>query len=182
MEQQITQPQAPIPPASNTGLSGISQTVFVSSLIFIFVFGAVLGYVASSFLTTPAKPEKKTTTPQEPIKQQDYSNLPISFSLLKNPMVNQWRGAVKGKLKAKDENAITLEDDKGNSLTIPIKASEPEKIASQFFIISKTGSAKESKIADFPLGVSITGDFFVVPGTNDEIFGAQFIYHEGLQD
>lgn len=131
--------------------------------------GLILGLVAGLFL-----PFNKAKAPQV-----SESELPVSAALLKNPIINQWRGSAEGKVIAKDSASLTIQDDKGNSLVIPFAENPVTKKTGTFFdsVAAATDSSKPAPfitLDDIPLGSYVRGDFFVVPGSGDQIFGNTF--------
>lgn len=117
------------------------------------------------------------------------SEAPFAFEILKNPLIDQWVAAVKGKLIDKTEKSITLQNDQGQTITIPTKLSNDPtnnpQMWTKFFIIKK-GEAVPKNIAlnDIPIGVVLTGEFFILPLPNDKnrTVGSQFVYNEGSQE
>lgn len=114
-------------------------------------------------------------------------DLPFGIEILKNPLINQWKASVKGKLAAKDENSITLQDNQGNSIIIPLRASNDPKMWTKFFIVDNEGKATPPEAVDLeliPLGVVLRGEFFVLPEPNNKnrIVGSQFVYDQRDQE
>lgn len=117
------------------------------------------------------------------------SEAPFAFEILKNPLINQWVAAVKGKLIEKTENSIILQNDQGQTITIPTKLSDDPtnnpQMWTKFFIIKK-GEAVPTNIDlnEIPIGAVLTGEFFILPLPNDKnrTVGSQFVYNEGSQE
>lgn len=139
-----------------------------------------------------AQPEEKST------KTIAEEELPIGISLLKNPIISQWQGTVKGKLVAKKEDSITIEDKVGNRITIPLRVSDsgekPKFLASGVDLgssttrfsevisgdISATPSARFVDLEEVPLNVDVQAEFYVRGDDKDEILGIDFLYFEGV--
>lgn len=154
----------------------IQRPGFLTSIlpIFLFLFLAILVGAGGYYIgvregvktqqVSQVQPEGKTEAPT--VTQEE---LPISLSLLKNPIIHQWRGLVKGTLVAKDEDSITIKDEQGNSLNIPLRVPPAEKDNALFF-----DGTTEISLSDIPIGTKLAGDFFTVPGFEDRIVGGSF--------
>lgn len=131
-------------------------------------------------------------TPQNPISQikpvpsyqkmVSEDELPVGIDLLKNPIVNQWRGGVEGTLIAKDEKSITLAN-KGAEITIPLYTPLGKQRMTKFnnLKLAKLGeNIGEIDLEEIPLGTYLRGDFFVIPWPNDKykIVGSLFTVEE----
>ena len=157
------------PAQKDRGLLPLALVVFLGLLGLVLVFGF--------FDKTIIKPRKAQPATQT-ITQAE---LPIGLSLLKNPIVYQWRGSVEGQLVAKDNQSITIEDDKGNSIVIPL-GSVPDgpAVETPFFDLTQPptspGPATPIPLEEVPLGSHLIGEFFVVPVGSDKsrIIGSSF--------
>lgn len=163
-------PAQQVPTAPNPKVdSGFKPSHFLPLVIVL-----VLGLVAGAFVTKMLLPSKSTG----PVKVAD-AKLPIATSLLTNPIVSQWRGSVEGVLTAKDENSITIADEEGNSLTVPLKVSDSKNMT---LFYDRTSEASASADPRMPVeldlikvGSYLRGDFFVVGGEdNSRIVGSSF--------
>jgi len=147
----------------------MNKTIFIC--IGVLILGFLLGFVAKS-ITNPQKPNPPLPPGSSlPIKPAiDESKLPVSLSLLTNPIVYEWRGGVKGKLTRKDDNTFTLVDDQGNSITITNITPSGDKWKILFF--DKTNNNKQASYSAIPLGSILSGDFFIFKnGPNTPVGG-----------
>lgn len=115
-------------------------------------------------------------------KMVSEDELPVGIDLLKNPIVNQWRGGVEGTLIAKDEKSITLAN-KGAEITIPLYTPLGKQRMTKFnnLKLAKLGeNIGEIDLEEIPLGTYLRGDFFVIPWPNDKykIVGSLFTVEE----
>lgn len=154
--------------------SSLTLRTFLWPLLTLFL-GLVLGLGANLFFF----PKQQQPLPQSPPPPQiTEANLPIGLALLKNPIINQWRGGVEGVLVAKDEDSFTIKDDKGNSIKIPIRISSDFRpgmtIFYDFTAVKKPGETTAVLLKDIPLNSRLRGDFFVLPQDKNEIVGGTF--------
>ena len=153
------------PAQKDRGLLPLALVLFLGLLGLVLVFGF--------FDKTIIKPRKAQPATQT-ITQAE---LPIGLSLLKNPIVYQWRGSVEGTLVAKNGNSFTLEDNKGNSITILLNIYPgPPQLTTPFFDLTKPPTPGEPpqpiSIDDVAIGSSLRGSFFVVD--KNKILGSSF--------
>ena len=142
---------------------------------FTLLVGLELGLFTSRIIF-PAPPQQSAPTPQI-----TKSDLPISLALLKNPIVGDWRGNVTGKVIAKDEHTLTLEDDKGNKITVTdLMPSGSFTFKTMFLKYSKKTNSRpiELTLKDISLGTMLRGEFFVFKNFPDVPVGSQFIIIE----
>lgn len=110
---------------------------------------------------------------KEIITNKTATDLPIGLELLKNPIVNQWRGAVEGELVEKTNDYIVINDEKGNSISIPLGEVPGRGKNAIFFDLKK--SKNQISLDEIPVGTKLLGDFFVIPGVNStSIIGSTF--------
>ena len=148
---------------------------FLKILPFILVLavGFAVGFMAYKFITKEKQGQVSGNTIAE-------SELPIAVSLLKNPIVGEWRGALEGTLTAKDSDSITINDDQKNSIKILLTVPPSSKINTLFFDSTQatsSGAPKRSVSLDsIPLGSYLRGDFIVVSREDrkDMIAGSLF--------
>ena len=134
------------------------------------LLGFFLGAITLSVLPFGKLPfftslQKTTVTSPSSLPKPtiDESRLPISFLLLTNPIVYEWRGSVKGKITKKDEHTFTLVDDKSNTITITDLPPNGGVFKTRFF--NKINEdQKLTSLKDIPLGSSLWGDFFIFKG------------------
>ena len=164
--------QTPSAPSADAG--GKPKFILLLILFFCLVIGVAVGLFGSRFL--------KSNQPTKAVNQIAEEQLPIAVSLLKNPLIKQWRGGLEGTLVAKSENSMVIRDDKGNSLTIPLRVSEGVEAMTYFYdttAVEATASGKGApfvKINQILLESYLRGDFFVVPGTgSSQIVGGSFV-------
>lgn len=153
-------------PASKS--SGVSKLLI---LVTVFAIGLILGILGDKYFSASLK---KTQD-----KQIAESNLPVSLELLTNPIIYEWRGSVEGELVAKSESAITLKDNSGNTLTVPLTITPGRKSSTYFY--DSTEESTESGQVNRPIAIDeinigdyLRGDFFVVKGTKDRLIGSSF--------
>lgn len=139
---------------------------FILSSLGILALGFILGFTLRPYLipqkSSPALPNQVSIDP---------AILPISLRLLNNPVVDVWRGGVKGKIVKKDVDSFTLVDDHGNSISISDITPTGEKWRPIFFDKSANKQASYSAI---PVGSTLSGEFFILKGAPDRPVGGQF--------
>jgi len=136
--------------------------------LFTLFLGVVIGVAASRLMTPPQQVAKPQINP---------ADLPISLRLLQNPAVYEWRGDVIGKLIAKDEHTLALEDEKTNKITITDLL--PGGAGTFKTIYLKKAEKKglrptEVTLKDIPLGAMLKGSFFVFKNFPDTPVAASF--------
>lgn len=155
----------------------VNQTKNKARLIFLMLFvllvGFLLGLGAKSSLF---KNLDKTILPP-PQPQIDESKLPISLSILQNPLVYEWRGSVRGKIIAKNEHLFTLEDDKKNQIIITDKSPSGSVFRTVFFKKS-ANKWKEASSSAVSIGDNLRGEFFIFKGGNNTPVGSAFWVEE----
>lgn len=153
-----------------------SSPIFKKPLFLAFILTLILipalFYLYRTY--SPKAPvQQSTQVPSEPTIKESES--PVAFDILKNPLVYEWRGSVTGKLTAKDDKSITLSDDNGNSIVIPITPSSEKVVGTQFY---KRGTNKTQygtiSYMDIPIGTLLRGDFFVAKNEKNRIIGSSF--------
>lgn len=173
--------------------SGLFKTSVIIPLITLFL-GFSLGFYATSIfpVNIPTSSSQKefilSSIPSKPTI--DESKLPISLSLLTNPIVGQWRGYVQGKLTKKDgrtlalvdnqgkpikkdEHTFTLVDDKGNSIIITDITPSGDKFNTIFYDISNK-KKEEASLSAIPIGSILSGDFWIFKGGSNTPVGGMF--------
>lgn len=126
-----------------------------------------------NFSKTKLSNQKQVSVNPPPEKTISENELPVGLELLKNPIVNQWRGAVEGVLVAKDEQSITLSNiNKNAKITIPLNPPQGEKgqpmTVFHSLKLAKAGKNTRVELKDIPVGKYLRGDFFVVPWLGDK--------------
>ncbi|MBU1031785.1 hypothetical protein KKE03_02600 [Patescibacteria group bacterium] len=167
MDGQIPQPENQVTIVKSSS-SIFKRAVVVPVITLLLGFG--LGFLAKSIL-----PLNKPPTPTQTPKPSDESKLPISLSLLTNSIVYEWRGSVNGKLTAKDEHSFTLEDDKGNKITITDIMPDGNTFKTRFLEQGKS-DVKETSLTIIPIGSTLRGDFFIFKNGSNLPVGSQFTY------
>lgn len=139
--------------------------------ILVLLIGFLIGSSFSLFLSQKTKLEKTSTQLQQEVsepRKADFSlksdeiseeELPIGLELLQNPIVYQWRGSVQGKVIAKGEHSLTLENDKGNKINLTDKVPSGEIFRT---VIIKNGN--RVSFMDLDYGDRIVGEFWIFPG------------------
>lgn len=175
MNGQLVQPN----PASPAIIPKSSSNLFGKALIgtSLLLLGFSLGFFSSSLWpngkqTTQTNQLVEVTNPSpSPLKPViDESKLPISFALLTNPIVYEWRGGVKGKVTQKDGGNFILTDEQGNSITITNKMPSGDIFKTLFFDKNKKISLQE-----IPLGTILLGDFFIFKDGPNTPVGSAFV-------
>lgn len=142
------------------------------------VTGVVIGFGASYLIapqqTTQAPPPQAQPQTAEKTQIPD-SELPVDPVIFKNPIIYQWSGSVEGTLVAKSDDSITIKDDKGNSIEIPLKKPPAEKTGTIFFDLTKgPKTAKIIPFKDVLVDSRLRGNFYVIPGNTNMIVGGSF--------
>lgn len=160
----------------------ISPTPFYRNRLFlIFTFIVILVLIPlgfyifkTYFLKTPEKtlPQQTQVSSKSTIEE---SESPISFDILQNPLVYEWRGSVEGTLVAKDNESITIAKD-GQKITLPI---DPGPNGIKFYTKEsfKIGPEKDNHfltIDKIPLGTKLRGEFWVFPSKKEQLFTGSF--------
>lgn len=136
---------------------GISlKTIFIA--IGILALGFILGFAAKSTISS---------------NNQTAEKLPVSLELLKNPIVYQWRGSVKGKITKKDAHNFTLTDDQNRSITITDITPTGQQFKTAFF--DKTNFNKQASFSAIPVGSTLSGEFFILKGGPNTPVGSMFV-------
>ncbi|MDP3998113.1 MAG: hypothetical protein Q8P89_00660 [bacterium] len=172
MDIQSAQQENSIP----LSISLIKKTLPVITLLFGFFLGLLVWPILpfGNLSVPPPPPETNVALPSPSAKPTiDESKLPISWSLLTNPIVYEWRGGVKGKLISKNEHDFTLVDEQGNSITITDKMPSGNVFKPMFF--DKSNISKQISLTDIPLGSILLGDFFIFKGSPNTLVGSSFI-------
>lgn len=155
-----------------------NKPILILIAFLILAVGILLGFYANILLASKKIQNTDKTTIQPARQKIDESKLPISLDLLQNPVVYQWRGSVEGTLVEKNDDSITIRDDKGNSITIlnrvSPKSSYPAMMTVFFDSSSPKGPIKKVAFGDLVVGSRLRGDFFVVPGDKNIIVGSSF--------
>lgn len=159
-----------------------SITTFLLPIFTLFL-GLIIGIIASRLMTPSQKILPQETLPQQNVKPQINltTDLPISLRLLQNPAVYEWRGDVNGKVIAKDEHTLTLEDQKGNKITVTDLLPNGSGIFKTIYLkyLKKTGSRPiELTLKDITLGTMLKGEFFVFKNFPDTPIGSSFVIVE----
>lgn len=166
-------PQQAVP--ATVEKQGISFPKIEKYLIFfgVLILGFILGFASKTFLLPQKDSPLVATKPAF-----DESKLPISMSLLTNPVVYEWRGGVKGKMTKKDEHTFTLTNDQGQSITISDTTISGDKFNTLFFDTikdkTKPSSASAVLLKDIPLNSILEGDFFVFKNGPNIPIGGMF--------
>ncbi|MDP3955593.1 MAG: hypothetical protein Q8Q15_04515 [bacterium] len=165
--------ELPLVAANNT--RNKSGLIFFALLMLL--LGFLLGFGADRLLLTK-KPQNFISTIAQPLPQNiDESKLPVSLSLLQNPIVYEWRGSVKGKVIAKEPYSFTLEDDKKNRITITDRTPSGGLFRTAF--LKKTASTwEETSSSAVSVGSNLTGDFFIFKGGKNTPIGSSFNIEE----
>jgi len=150
-----------------------NRTITILLPLLTLFLGLVVGVVAV-FLILPqqevAKPQKQEVAKPQ-ISQQ---NLPISLELLQNPIVYEWRGGIKGKVVDKDEHTLTLEDEKGNKITVTDLLPSGSGVFKTTYLKKAVPRVIELTLNEIPLGTTFRGEFFIFKNFPDTPIGGVF--------
>lgn len=156
-----------------------NKLLIILAVIFLQVIYTFILLNISKINSKSQDTEQTVSAPSEKMISGD--ELPIGLSLLKNPIIDQWRGGIEGVLIAKDEKSITLSNKiKNSEITIPLNAprSEGDKPMTVFHSLKLANAGKNSQVElkDIPVGTYLRGDFFVIPWPDDKnkIVGSSF--------
>lgn len=149
------------------------------TIIFFFIgtlaLGFILGFITKSIYTPPVPQKINSPVVTKPTPIIDESKLPISLSLLTNPVIYEWHGSVKGKLTKKEEHNFTLTDDQGHSVTITDLLATGDKWNTLFFD-KASKYTKEIPYSTIPLGSFIEGEFSIFKGGPNAPVGTMFTF------
>lgn len=144
---------------------------FIFFGILILSIGVLSGVALDRYVL---KNQIKIPTISQPSPQKiDESKLPISLSLLTNPIVYEWRGSVEGRLIDKKEHFFTLTNDSGKSITITDIAPTGDIFKTVYYEKTKL-KWKEISLNDIPIGSNLLGDFFIFKGGKNTPVGSSF--------
>lgn len=172
MDIQPAQPEIPTTP--NVLLK--PSTKFFNKTFFIPIFTLIVGF-ALGFFTWSILPSQKTKTAlpaPSPTPAIDESKLPVSLSLLTNPIVYEWRGSVKGKLAGKNDSVFTLVDERNNSIIITNLTTGGGRFNTLFFNTIED-EQKRTTLKDIPIGSTLRGDFFIFKDGPNTPVGSLFV-------
>ena len=149
-----------------------NRTITILLPLLTLFLGLVVGVVAV-FLILPQQEVAKPPISQQnlPISQQ---NLPISLELLQNPIVYEWRGGIKGKVVDKDEHTLTLEDEKGNKITVTDLLPSGSGVFKTTYLKKAVPRVIELTLNEIPLGTTFRGEFFIFKNFPDTPIGGVF--------
>lgn len=151
--------------AKTSAMPSVGPSTKILPLILVLVIGLIAGAVGGISVA-------KKQGSQVGGNQISESDLPIGIQLLKNPIVTQWRGAVNATLVAKTQNSLTLQDEGGNSIVIPLGYS-PSLIAFYDGTIEATRAPKVT-LEEIPIGSYLVADFFVKTEDKNQIYASTF--------
>ena len=166
-----------VPIVSKTGTQNFNILRILLPL-FTLLVGLGLGLLISRiiFPVSPQPSQQPTIAPQIP-KADLPTDLPISLRLLQNPAVYEWRGSVTGKIVAKDEHTLTLEDEKGNKITVTDLLPNGSGTFKTTYLkyIKKTNSRPiKLTLKNISLRTMLRGEFFVFKNFPDTPIGSMF--------
>lgn len=178
MEEKNINTELSAQPEPNIVKAGLKNRPFSILLpLFTLFLGLAGGVVADRLMTPPQKtPSQEVAKPQT-----NLADLPISLKLLQNPAVYEWRGSVTGKVVAKDEHTLTLENEKGNKITVTdLLPSGIGTFKTMYFKYLKKTDSRPTVLTlkDIPLGTTLRGEFFVFKNFPNTPVGSQFTIEE----
>lgn len=147
----------------NVIVAGLRNKKIILLPLLTLFLGIVIGLVSSRLIPL-----------QQIAKPQSQTNLPISLELLQNPAVYEWRGSVTGKIIAKDEHTLTLEDDKGNKITLTDLLPQGAGTFKTIYFKKTDTRPIQLTLKDIPLGTTLRGEFFVFRNFSDTPVASSF--------
>lgn len=146
-------------------------------ILIVLIIVACLVALNVLFFYNQSPSAKKTTVALSPTPKPaaDNTKLPISLSLLKNPIVYEWRGSVKGKIVKKDKHTFTLADDKGNSITISDIMPSGDIFKTMFYLHGNGNTLISASLSAIPLNSVLRGSFFIFKYGPNSPVGSDFI-------
>lgn len=167
-----TQPAQP-----NTQKATLKQNSTASAKsIFVIIGVLAIGFIFGFATKTVINPQQAANAPVTAKPSFDESKLPISLSLLTNPIIDEWRGGLKGKVTKKDEHTFTLEDDTGNSIVITDLMASGDQWKTTVF--EKNNRFKQASFSAIQVGNTVSGDFFIFKGGPNTPVGSVFVKHQ----
>ncbi len=137
----------------------------------ILLISYLIGFFSFSLLPFGKSP---TTTSSIPSQLSTTGNkLPISISLLTNPIVYEWRGSIEGKLVKVNTDSYTIQDEKGNKIILYFKTTSTGKV-DPIFVKLVGKEYKNIKLNDVPIGTTLRGEFYIYNGQSDTPVGTSF--------
>ena len=152
----------------------------VLPMIMVFLLGVVLSSGCWYFMISQKTGKGGFAWLTDNLSKQDESKrtpkeiLPIGQSLLTNPAVHSWRGSVEGKLISKDDHTFTLEDSKGNRITITDIMPTGGYYNTVFNKPGDNGKVEQVLLKDIPLQTKLRGDIWVFRGAENTPIGGLF--------
>jgi len=154
--------------------SGFANDFLVFSLTS-FVFGSlVTGIFLHLFVINKISKEQVACKEKIVFTKEIEEKIPVNLSILTNPMVQQWRGNVKGKLISKTDHTITLEDIDGNQITITDLAASGEVFKWIFFDKPVNNEAKQISLEEISVGSTLLGEFWIFQDGKNVPLGGMF--------
>lgn len=98
------------------------------------------------------------------------SDINFGLEVLRNPMVYKWKLVIKGELISKDAASITLGDNYGNTLHVPVE------FRPYVFTESKGLVGRDSSLKEIPIGAKVVGEAYFPEKDNSKIIGDNFNY------
>lgn len=102
------------------------------------------------------------------------NKLPVSLSLLQNPIVYEWAGSVEGKITAKDGHSFVIEDGKGSKITIKITNVVPGSNTVFNTLYFDNIKGKPTTLDSISLGRTLRGTFYIFKDYPDTPIGGSF--------
>lgn len=154
-------------------LGGSKVASFLAPVLTLFL-GILVG-LGSAYFLIPQRlsfPPAATPAPSPKIIEED---LPIGLEVLQNPAVYEWRGSVEGKLVSKDAHSFTLDDGKGNRITITDIMPLGATFKTLFMDVTSPEEPKEVTLGDIPIGTTLRGEFWIFKGGRNTPVGGTFV-------
>jgi len=157
---------------SGAELGRDSQFKLTLGFVAVFLFGATLSFGFVYLKILPKLSDSQTSSQkcnQALEKMVPAESLPVDDEILTNPIVYEWNGGVKGKIVNKDAHTFTLEDEKGNKITITDIIPTGEIFKTIFRAApDKDGNSKVIPLSEIPIGTTLRGNFWIF-GTGKKV-------------
>lgn len=131
----------------------IKNPFFIIVIVFIFALIPIFLFIQSK----NQNPTELITPSITPNPTEIEENLPVDKSVLKEPMIYQWKGSVEGKLISKTENTFTLEKN-GRQIVI--------KTLDNYSEFTKIPLGKNIVLKDIPLQANLIGTVLITEKKN----------------
>ena len=127
------------------------------------IIGGVLGFLTSQTIQKDVVYVTEYISEESGEKVVREKDLPISSSIIQNPLIIDWRIGVSGVLVEKTDTTFTLEKENRQITISLLKGSQTQ------FSRFKEGVSEDVLLEDIPLGTSLRGTALLIPQDSGEI-------------